>query len=326
MPFDPKIRFDQGGAAEHFRFDRDFTFVPIDRLDAAENAFLERSLRHMIPTMFRREYAKINARTIFPVYFANDPGAETISYEETEEVAEAEIVRNYADDAPLAEVKTDEFDSKVRSVRAAAQWDIQEIRAAAKANRPLSQRKTNAARDAMFRTENRVAFQGDADFNLVGLFSDANVPRDTAAATFAAGSAAANLQELHDLANAIPANTEDIESGGVLCLPPTQFDLVATQRLGTTGEGPMVLQDFLATNPHVSQVFRVRELAGAGTGGVDTALIFDRNIEKVRMNVALDLEQFAPERRGMVVRVEYHMRIGGLTIPRPLSMRILEGI
>jgi hypothetical protein len=330
MPFDgvanDSIRFSKG---KRWDWDRDYKFSPVDRLDAAENAFLDRQLRHMIPRVFVREYARINARSIFPVYFANDPGAETVSYEEITEYGEAEIVRDYADDAPLAEVKSTEEPSRVRSIRAGAQWTIQEVRAAAKAGSDLNVRKTNAARDAMLRKENRIAFLGDADFGLRGLFSAetlTNIPRDTAAATFAAGTAAANLGELHDLANAVPANTEDIEFPDTMLLPPSQYDRISVQKLGSEGDAPTVFNDFIATNPHIRTIIRVRELAGVGTGGTDVAVAYKRDIDKLRLVVALDLEQFPPERRNMVVRVEYHMRTGGLIVHKPLSIRILEGI
>lgn len=333
MPFDGQktIRRDANGTTR-FDFARNFKFQPDQRLDAAENAFLERQLRHMIPGVIMREYAKINARTIFPVYFANDPAAKKISYEYVEEYGEAEIVSDYSSEAPLAETRTTEHDTNVRGLWAAAQWSIDEIRAAARTGTPLEERKARGARDILIRLENQIAFNGDADFGLVGLFTQtagtgpAAIPRDTAAGTIAAQTAAQNLDMLHALANAVPNATDDVESSDTMALPPAQYDIVATQKLGTLGQSPTVLSDFLQHNPHVRTVLRVRELAGAGSGGEDVAMVYDRDIEKVRLNVALDLEQMPPERKGMSVKVTYHMKSGGLTVTKPLSLRLLEGV
>jgi hypothetical protein len=325
------IRVDRQGT-KRFDMARDVKFVPDERLDAAENAFLSRQLKHMIPGVFMREYAKINARTIFPVYFANDPGADEIGYEYVEEYGEAEIVTDYGTDAPLAETRTTEHFVKVRSIWAAAQWSIQEIRAASKAGTNLSERKAGAARDIMIRKENQLAFNGDARFGIIGLFTQAagtapaSIPRDTAGGTIAAQTAAENLDMLHALANDTADATNDIESPDTLALPPAQYDVVSTQKLGTLGQSPTVLSDFLEHSPHIRQVLRVRELAGAGSGGEDVAMVYERNIQKVRLNVALDLEQMPPERKGMAVKVTYHMRSGGLTVTRPLSIRLLEGV
>lgn len=325
MPFDPKSQKVRVSKGRRFDWNRDFAFAPVDRLDAATNLFFERELKHIIPQLFAVEYAAINARTLFPVYFANDPGAEYITYEQSSEYGEAEIVADYAADAPTVEVGLEDFDTRVRSIRISAKWNIQEIRACARHNRPLERWKADAAREAMLRRENRIAFFGDSDFGLKGLFTDANIPRDSAGGVFSGLTADQQLRELHDLANAVPSNTEDIEKPNTMALPPAQYDLVSTTMIGTNQERS-VLRVFLDTSPHIRTVARIRELRGAGTGGVDAALVFDRNISKVRMNVALDLEQFPPERRGMAVVVEYHMRVGGLTVHKPLSLRLLEGI
>lgn len=316
------------------RFDeaRDTKFVPVDRLDAAENAFLARQLKHMIPGVFMREYAKINARTIFPVYFANDPGADEIGYEYVEEYGEAEIVTDYGTDAPLAESVTSEHFSKVRSLWAAAQWSIQEIRAANKAGTNLQERKAGTARDVLIRLENQLAFRGDPRFKIEGLFTETSgtaaslIPRDTAGGTIASQTAAQNLAMLHSMANDTADATDDIDIPDTMALPPAQYDVISTQKLGTLGQSPTVLSDFLEHSPHIRQVLRVRELRGGGSGGEDVAMVYQRDIKKVRLNVALDLEQMSPERRGMAVRVTYHMRSGGLTIAAPLSIRLLEGV
>lgn len=325
MPFDPrsnKVRVHKG---QRFDWKRDFAFAPVDRLDAATNIFFERELKHIIPQLFMVEYAAINARSIFPVYFANDPGAEIITYEQSDEDGEAEIVADYAQDAPTVEVGLTDYDTRVRSVRIAAQWNVQEIRAAARHNRPLERWKADAARAAMLRRENRIAFYGDTDFGLKGLYTDTNIPRDSAAAAFSTLTGDQMLQELHDHTNAVPSGTADIERPDTALIPPAQYDLLSTTMMGDSLQ-ESVLQIFLRTSPHVRSAIRARETAGAGTGGVDTIVVFNRDISKVRMNVALDLEQFPPERRGMAVRVEYHMRVGGLTVHKPKSLRILEGV
>lgn len=324
MPFDPttsKVRVSKG---VRFDWKRDFQFQPVDRLDAATNIFFERELKHIIPGLFKTEFAAINARNIFPVYFANDPGAEFITYEQSTEYGEAEIVADYAEDAPTVEVGLTDFDTRVRSIRIAAIWNIQEIRAAARHNRPLERWKADTARDAMMRRENRIAFYGDTDFGLKGLFTDPNVPRDSSGGLFSGLTGAQMLDELHDHANATPALTQDIERPDTFLIPPAQYDLASTTMVGTNDR--TVLSLFLEQSPHIKTAVRVRELAGAGTGGVDTIVSFKRDIRALRMNVALDLEQFPPERRGMAVKVEYHMRVGGLTIHKPLSIRILEGV
>jgi hypothetical protein len=55
-------------------------------------------------------------------------------------------------------------------------------------------------------------------------------------------------------------------------------------------------------------------------------IAYDRNPSKLRMQVPLDIEQLAPTQHNMVVRVLWHMRIGGLTIHKPRSVHIVTGV
>lgn len=322
---------DQYWTPRHFSIDDadQFCFAPVSTLDAAENMFLERELIHLVPSMLMHDYGVLNARSIFPVYFANDPGAESVIIPLTNETGEAEIVTDYAKDAPLAETEVGEQETRVRPILAAAQWTAQEIRAAAKARREgrrnvqLDQAKTGAARRAMLRKENKIAFSGDTAYGLHGFFTDTDIPRETAAQTFATGTVDQNLTELNDLANKVPSSTEDIEMPDIMGLAPANFDFLATQRVGTDST-MTTLRFFQANSPHIRTVVRVREFKGAGPAGVDVAAAWPRDLSKMRLVVGMDLMQHPPERRGRVVRVEYEARVGGLVIHRPKACRILE--
>lgn len=314
-----------------FQLGRDMRYVPDPRFDAAENGFFARQLIHLLPGMFKVEYQSLNARSILPVYFGNDPGAEDVNWRQTDEYGEAEIVADYASDAPLAETQGEEFSSKVKSLRSAAQWSLQEVRAAARANVPLTENKLANARQAILRKENKLAWAGDSKYKLWGVFStdtasgSSSIPRDTAAATFAAGSADDMLTALHTFANKAAEVTE-VEEPDFLGLPTAQYNLAATTRIGVDNTGATVLQHFLATNPYIRTVARVRELKGAGTGAVDVALAFRRDLSKVRLNIMLDTEILPAQMQGMATRVQVHARFGGVTVHKPLSLRILEGI
>lgn len=315
---------------DSFVLERDYRWDwranPIATLDAAENEFLDRELRHKIAQVLMPKQTAITARTHFPVYYANDPVAPSIWYEEIIKYGRARMMSNLSEDPPLVGAHTREGFTPVKPIRDAWQIDLQEIRAAQKTGRPIQNWRADTARDAMFREENSVAYLGNADFNIPGLFSDTAVPRDGAAQTFAAGTPEQNLAALHDLANDTAAATNHIDKPDTMIMPPTVLDIISVQKLGTLGQSPTVLQDFLATNRHIKSIGEAHELVGAGTGGVDTIVCFKRSIDCIRMNVAWDLEVFPPERKGARIIVELHMRSGGLVVVSKESVRILEEV
>lgn len=306
--------------------DKDYLlYAPSAMLDADTNYFFSEELVHLIPGMLETDFGRINARNIFPVYFANDPGAQSVKWRQISEYGEAEIATDYASEAPLAEVEGAEKESAVRMIRSAAQWTIDELNAAQKAGRSIDASKATGARNALLRKENKIAFNGDTDYNLEGLFTNTDIPRDTAAQTFAVGNVDENLTELFDLTDAIPSNTEEVEEPDTILMAPGPFRRIARQRLGVDST-MTTLKFFQGNSDTVRTIIKVRELKGAGTGGTDVAVAFRRDPTKLRLIVGVDLVQRPPVTKEEAIRVTYLMKVGGLVIHKPMSLRILEGI
>ena len=230
----------------------------LDRLDAAENAFFARELEYIIPELFEVTYSRINSRMIFPIDRGAGPAAETITYRQFDKTGLAKVISDYASDIPLVNVEGVEFTGRIRSIAIGAKWSIQEIRASAMAGRPLDRQQAEAAREAMLREENRVAFFGDAAYGLVGLFTDTNVPRVAAPGGVWSGKTSAQiLADMHNCANAIVENTGDIEVPNTLLLPTEQFNFIASTNAGT-GTDTTILRYFLNNNPYITEVMNVR--------------------------------------------------------------------
>ncbi len=303
-------------------------------LDAGENRFFQRELEFIIPELTEFEHAPINARRVFPIDRRAGPGAEVITFRQITQVGVAKVMADYSDDIPKADVFGEEFKGSVRSLASSAEWSLQEIRNASLANVPLDREKTEAAREVILRLENTIAFSGDAKHGLVGLLTAPNIP------TFTAPNGAGGfpqwdtktgseiVDDLNALVNAIIEDTNGVEIPNTVLLPIEQYNLAITKRM-ETGTDTTALQFFVRNSPYIaseSDVMPVQELAGAGPAGVDIGVAYDRNQRKLHMNVALDIESFAPEVRGFKTSVIYHERFGGLTVKKPLSLNIIEDI
>jgi hypothetical protein len=305
----------------------------LDSLDAGENQFFARDLEYKIPEMLEFEYARISARSVFPIDNRAGPGAEVITLRQMTKVGVAKIVTDYANDIPLSNVFTEETKSNVRSIADAAEWSIQEIRASAMAGMQLDRDKSDAAREAMLRKENKIAWEGDATHGLAGFFTDTNIPRFTVPAgvggvPWSLKTGAEIVDDMNATVNPISENTGGVESPNKLVIPRAQYNLAHTTRMAD-GTDTTALQYFVNNSPYIasmSDVIPVDDIAGLGAGGVDAMFAYDFNSSKLVMNIPLDIEQFPPQERDMVTRVIYHMRFGGVLIKKPLSIRIAEGI
>lgn len=301
-------------------------YEPLARLDAQENLFFQRELEHIIPELFEFEHARITARSFFPIDTSAGPGAETITYRQFTKTGVAKIISDYANDIPTANAFGEELTGRIRSSAIAAKWSIQEIRAAKMAGRALDRMQAEASREALMRLENNIAFSGDASHGLIGLFTDPNIPiGPVGGAVWSGATPAKILADMDAFVSAIPQTTGDVEAPDTLALPIAQFDLIHSLN-AALGTDSTVAKYFLANNPYIKTLTRHRELAGAGPGSTDTMVIYEKSIRKLRLNVPLDIEQLAPQARGLCVWVPYHMRMGGVTVTKPLSINIGHGI
>ncbi len=307
-------------------------YAMLSSLDAGENAFFARDLEYKIPEMLKFEHGRISARTVFPIDRRAGPGAEVITLRQMTQVGVARITTDYGNDIQLAEVFTEETKTNVRSITAAVQNTIQEIRAAALAGRSLDSDKTEAAREAMLRKENQIAWQGDATHGLAGLFTDTNIPRFTVptgvgGVTWALKTGDEMVADMGLTVNPIASNTRGVEAATHLLIPRAQYNLAAEARLD--GIDATALEYFAKVSPYIAgmeNIIPVDDIAGLGDAGVDTLIAYDKNPSKIVMNIPLDIEQFPPQLRDMVARTIYHMRNGGVLVKKPLSLRIGQGI
>ena len=337
MPFDGII--DVGGGQsvalptygqERFDWERDFHFYPnLLALDAAPSLFFQRELEHIIPELFEFEFAKINARSLFPIDRSAGGAVKTITWRQFTKTGQAGIIADYADDINVVNAFGEEFTTNVRGIAAAAKWSIQEIRAAQAHNRPLERMFAEAAREAMLREENRIAFLGDAAFGLQGLGSASavtGIPRNALpnGAWTTATTGADIVEDMNFVANTVVETTGDVEIPTRMLLPTAQYNIAATTQHSATATDTTALRYFLNNQPYIREVVPVREMATAF--GAPAILAYDPNPSKLRMQVPLDIEQFAPQQKGLAIHVIWHMRVGGLTIHKPASLHVGTGL
>ena len=333
MPFDGLTGHQQriiAQSQDRFDWKSHFNYTKgVLTLDDAESIFFQRELEHIIPELFEFQYAKINARSLFPIDRSAGGAVKTITWRQFTKFGQAQIIADYADDINIVNAEGEEFTTNVRGLAAGAQWSLDEIRAAQRHGRPLERMYAEAAREAMLREENRVIFNGDAAFGLQGLASAGTGIPQNALPNGGWLTGATGLDMLADLnfcANTVVETTGDMEIPTRIILPTRFYNTAVVTHVNAAGGDTTVLKHFLDNNPYIREVVPVRELdtAFGGTGPVMMAYTPDPS--KVRMQVPLDIEQFPPQQHNLVVRVLWHMRMGGLTIHKPASLHVCSGL
>lgn len=305
-------------------------------LDSNETLFFERELEHRKSQTYDIIRAPLKAMELIPVDSSAGPGAESIVYEQYDITGVAKIIANYADDLPRADTKGKEFTARIKSVGNSYGYSIQEIRAAMFAGKPLEQRKANAAGRAQREIWNRIAFNGDAEHGLPGWLDNPNIPVASVAADgnenggvnstlFEHKTPQQVIRDLNEVVNGIAERTNGAERPNTLVLPLKQWTQIATTRMDS-GTDTTIMQFFLNNSPFISSVEWANELKGAGAGGVDIMIAYDRNPDKMTLEMPQGFEQFPVQEKGLEFVVPCHSRIAGVLIYYPFSQAIGEGI
>lgn len=200
------------------------------------------------------------------------------------------------------------------------------------AGKSLVDRKAKSNKRAHMALENQIAFFGDSQTNLPGLLSNANVnvvvlPADGTGATITWSTKTPDqiIRDINLLTRAVHSVTKGVEFADTLLLPIEQFNLIAdTPR---SAQSDMSVKSWvLANNPHLKAIDWCEELNGTGAGGTDQVLVYNRNPEKLTLEVPQDFEQFPVQERNLEYVVPTHMRIGGVIVYYPLSIAKAIGI
>lgn len=316
------------------------------RLDAGESIFFARELEHVKSRAYDVVYPELKGASgrLIPISFEADPADETITYETFDQVGMAKIISNYADDLPAADAKGKQTTSQIRGIGSSYRYNLQEIRKASKTGKPLQQRKANAARRAVDQVIDNIAWNGDEDYNLIGLLNNPNITAGTVQVGGTTGKSKwvaalpadeknpdEILQDLNDIVTDMIDLTNGVEVPDTILLPIAQYAKIQKTRLAA-GTDTTILQFFLANNPTITAVEWVQQLKdvaplpSGGAGPADVMVCYKRNPDKLTLEIPQAFEQLPVQERNLAFVVNVHARCGGVIIPYPLSVSVVEGI
>jgi hypothetical protein len=300
-------------------------------MDADESVFFSRQLEHVKAATYDVQYPELKARQFIPVSSEAGPGADTITYRQYDMLGFAKIISNYALDLPRVDLKGKEFTAKIRSIGAGYGYSMQDIRRAKITGMPLEQRKATAAKKAIEQLVDELACNGDADHGLVGLFGHPNIPDVAipadgtgASALWSAKTADQILRDMNLLVTEIVVNTHEVEAPTTMLVPLFHFNLISTLRVGDTGL--TVKELFLKNSPYIKEILPWNKLKGAGAGGTDLFMAYNKSPDKLTLEIPQDFEQFPVQEKGLEYEVNCHARIGGVLVYYPLSLAKGDGI
>lgn len=314
-----------------------------DRLchfDSAKDAsiFFAREMDYIKSKSYDKIYPEFTALNKFPITHEVPEGAESMTYYSYEKTGMAAIISNYATDLPRADVKGTPSTAFVKSLGASYGYSVQDMRASRMAGKSLDTRRAEAARYAIDRTTNVIAFAGDSANNLMGVLSTGNnIPLYTLSTVtvdgqqhtdFAHKTAAQILDDINGMFAYQAKITKGVEKADTLMLPHSVYIDISTRQIPNTGY--TVLRFLKENAPYLKDIVSAPELE---SDAEDTnpyskgiAFLFTSSAEKFSLEIPMAFYQYPLQNRNLEVIVPCEERVAGIIIYYPLSALIAVGV
>jgi len=304
-------------------------------LDADAGVFFQRQLEHIKARSYDVQYAELKARELFPVSNEGGRGVTSITYRTYDQVGAAKIINAYADDLPRADVSGKETTIPVRSVGTSYGYNLDEIQSSQLTGATLDQRRANAAKRSVEQVINDVAFYGNTSSGLPGLFDNPNIPTGAvvnpgAGTAWTTKTADEILFDINDLFADVFESTAMVERANTLLIPPNQWSYIMSSPRASNSD--TTIAAYVAQNSpflnSLADIIPVNECAAANNPllTTDAAIAYDRNPDKLQLEVPVELEMMPVQQKNLEFVVPGRARVAGLNIYYPLSIAIATGI
>lgn len=302
--------------------------------DASGTLFSARALEYIEAEVYRVEYADYKARKVFPVEYKGGEHTEVYTYRVSDRIGEASRVNSAGDtDIPYVGLTGSEFRNPVGRYGAKYKYSTIELAKAQESNIRLDADSAMAARDAVERKIDKVAWFGDADINLTGFLNNPLIPKGNVpngAGGFPEFSKKTPLEILRDIIEILNYSNNQsngIEQADTLLMPIDQYNYLV-QPL-QAGSDTSILTWIIKNVPHLKtedDIVPVAALKGAGTGGSDVMIAYKKDARKLSMIITYDIKILPPQLHEMSWNTLMHAGTASVIVKYPKSVVIREMI
>lgn len=329
-------------------------FAVLDAATPGFSIFIDRALNYIMAEIFNTETPPLKGRLFVPTRATAPAGAKSITYKQYTRAGIAAWITNYGQDLPTASVWVKEFTTQIYALGASYKYTIFDLMAAMMANGPnagaaggpplnLDMELAAGALLAIQKKLDNVARVGTSDTDINGLAASPNLGligllNIPAATIFTPANGLQNGTQawsgktpdeiVADVAGAAAsqvASTLEVEAPTTLLVPLTQHGLIASKRMGD-GSNMTILDFIKTTSPWIKEIEPWQFCSGAGVGGTDRAVVYNKNPRKLWHEVPVEFQQEAPQIENFEIKVPCWAKSAGLIVPYPLSVTYFDGL
>lgn len=287
-------------------------------------AFFISQLSSVESKVYETKYKAITYAEFIPVDTSDPDHIDSFTYFYYNAVTAGKFIGANARDLPRSDINMGEQTEKVFYGGNSYGYSLDELRKAQALGVALDSTKAKESNRGFQEHAQRVAFGGDSDRKIYGLFNQPNVQKETGTVDFKAPATtgSAMVTDCNNLLIKVWQNSAESHVPGMLVLPSDVWAIMSNERMadGTDTTALQYLKKNNLFTDLTGQELVVKpnfEAKTAGDGGKPRMMAYELNAENLGMKMPIPWRSLAPQPNGLAVDVPAEYKFGGVFFRYP---------
>lgn len=310
-------------AATGFQFSYDSELQNMRTADAGV-AFYISQLTNLESKVYETLYPDIIFPELVPVNTSDPEWIDQVAYLSFNGVTMGKFIAANGRDLPQSDIDTNISHIPVNYAGNSFGYSLEELRKATAMRIPLDAAKARIAYRGAMQHSQQVAFFGDADRNMYGLFNHPNVPLDNSTINWNTATGNEMVAALNSLLIKVWNQSNTRHVANTLLLPTTIWSIISSKRMDT-GTDTTVLEFFRRNNNSTGvtgqelDIRAVLWLNDAGVGGAPRMMAYEKNEDNLTMRNPIPWRPLPPQATALRLEIPCEYKISGCEFRYPLS-------
>lgn len=288
-------------------------------------------LAHLETKLYKTPYAAIDYATLVPFKTDIPEWADSWDYISYDGVTMGKFIGASAKDLPRVTVSAQKSSVNIGYAGIGYDYSLDEMRKSSQLRIPIDTTKAELAFRGAQEHQQSVAYFGDADRKMTGLFNNPNLALDSFTINLYTATGQEVVSEINSVLIDVWTNSKSIHLPNTIVMVPALYASLTSRRMDS-GTDTTIMQYLMDNNLYTTRTkqaltiepryqLEAAELAAAGisNGNKDRLMAYEKNEQNLALANPLPFRQTAPQIQGLNIAVDCEYKMSGVEFRFPFS-------
>ncbi len=286
-------------------------------------AFYQSQLTAIEAKIYQVLYRNIVYQNFIPVVTTDPDWADSYTYYSYDAVTLGKFLGSNALDLPESDITVKQTEVKMFYGGNSYSYSVDELRKSIQVRIPLDTTKASMSMRGFQEHAQKVAFFGDDERGITGLYNNVNIPSDNSVINWATATGDEIVNDVFTAMYSININSKNVHVANQLIIPQNRWAFLL--RKMSTNSDKTILEYIETNNPYTAltgQPLSIKqniELNTGGVGGIPRMMAYELNADNLTMRMPFAWRALAPQPQGLGFKVPAEYKFGGVAFRYPLS-------